>query len=507
MSAIQLLRCHGDLVDCTLAAGGRSFPAHKIVLCAASPFLFDLLKNTPCKHPVVMLAGVNANDLEALLEFVYRGEVSVDHSQLPSLLQAAHCLNIQGLAPQTVTKDDYTTQIQLHPMMQPHYTDHDQEQLIATIAAPQQHTVHAQVVEDINAGTITAHVQDVKDVINQFLPARKRKPRAKKSPVSKIPRTDGMDTTTITTQTTTENGETTIASTPIKPDPSLNDTVATIATDSSATTPATPSTTKTGSAAKPRSRSQSEQPATCPICFAIIRQSRNLRRHLELRHFAKPGVKKERKGELPSAKKPTTGTAATTPNTITTTVPASNVPTVQTVQTLHTLQTVQVKKEPDAMGSVSAAATTPVTVTVQAPQTQQIQVQSQQHISQQQQQQQTQQQAQQQQTQQQQQQQQQQTAIIDQTGTITTSGGQQQLVTQTENTDGTTSLSIAHVQTLQGHQLTLQNLNQAAIIRNDELASGIIATHEPTLRPHTELYRVGAVYTIEEREFDNNKLS
>lgn len=36
----------------------------------------------------------------------------------------------------------------------------------------------------------------------------------------------------------------------------------------------------------------------------------------------------------------------------------------------------------------------------------------------------------------------------------------QQIVTQTENTDGTTSLSIAHVQTLSGHQLTLGNLNQ-----------------------------------------------
>uniref|UniRef100_T1GFX0 C2H2-type domain-containing protein n=1 Tax=Megaselia scalaris TaxID=36166 RepID=T1GFX0_MEGSC len=46
-----------------------------------------------------------------------------------------------------------------------------------------------------------------------------------------------------------------------------------------------------------RQRSQSEQPATCPICYAVIRQSRNLRRHLELRHFAKPGVKKERKGK------------------------------------------------------------------------------------------------------------------------------------------------------------------------------------------------------------------
>lgn len=44
VSAVQLLRCHGDLVDVTLAAGGRSFPAHKIVLSAASPFLLELLK-------------------------------------------------------------------------------------------------------------------------------------------------------------------------------------------------------------------------------------------------------------------------------------------------------------------------------------------------------------------------------------------------------------------------------------------------------------------------------
>jgi BTB/POZ domain len=70
-----------------------------------------------------MLAGVSASDLEALLEFVYRGEVSVDHSQLPSLLQAAQCLNIQGLAPQTVTHKDDTaayTSIQIHPGLVQH---------------------------------------------------------------------------------------------------------------------------------------------------------------------------------------------------------------------------------------------------------------------------------------------------------------------------------------------------------------------------------------------------
>lgn len=48
VSTVQSLRCHGDLVDCTLAAGGRSFPAHKIVLCAASTFLMELLK--VCAH-------------------------------------------------------------------------------------------------------------------------------------------------------------------------------------------------------------------------------------------------------------------------------------------------------------------------------------------------------------------------------------------------------------------------------------------------------------------------
>nr|XP_034196199.1 transcription factor GAGA-like isoform X1 [Osmia lignaria] len=105
-SAVQLLRGHGDLVDVTLAAGGRSFPAHKIVLCAASPFLLDLLKSTPCQHPVVMLAGIAADDLESLLEFVYRGEVSVEPSQLPSLLQAAHCLCIHGLTPPTILTEN-----------------------------------------------------------------------------------------------------------------------------------------------------------------------------------------------------------------------------------------------------------------------------------------------------------------------------------------------------------------------------------------------------------------
>ncbi|XP_016934303.2 transcription activator GAGA isoform X4 [Drosophila suzukii] len=517
VSAIQLLRCHGDLVDCTLAAGGRSFPAHKIVLCAASPFLLDLLKNTPCKHPVVMLAGVNANDLEALLEFVYRGEVSVDHAQLPSLLQAAQCLNIQGLAPQTVTKDDYTTHsIQLQHMIPQH---HDQDQLIATIATAPQQTVHAQVVEDIHhqgqilqattqtnaAGqqqtiVTTDAAKHDQAVIQAFLPARKRKPRMnKKSPTApKISKVEGMDTIMGTPtsshgsgsvqQVLGENGAEgqLLSSTPIiKSEGQKVETIVTmdpnnmipVTSANAATGEITTAQGATGSsgvntsggsstpkakrakhppgAEKPRSRSQSEQPATCPICYAVIRQSRNLRRHLELRHFAKPGVKKEKK--TTSGKKSSSGSSASGSGGALSS--SGSVPQVQTVQSLHTLQGVQVKKDPDAQQQQqqqqqqqAMAVSGSAGGQVQQQQVQQVQQQVQQ-----------------------QQQQLQHHQIIDSSGNITTAttsaqaaaaaqqqaaSQQQQLVAQ--SADGSESgapLSIAQVQTLQGHQI-IGNLNQ-----------------------------------------------
>ncbi|KAI8123350.1 Transcription factor GAGA [Lucilia cuprina] len=614
------------------------------------------MQNTPCKHPVVMLAGVNANDLEALLEFVYRGEVSVDHAQLPSLLQAAQCLNIQGLAPQTVTKDDYTHSIQLQHMIPQHH--HEQDQLIATIATAPQQTVHAQVVDDIHqAGQIlqtttqtnaaTGQQQTIlttdatKDVIQQYLPARKRKPRVKKmSPTApKISKVEGMETiistptsshtaTTVQTnqqqqvqqqqqqqqqqqaqqqqqqqvqqqqvqqQQQIENGTETqiITSTPIiKSEVTKVETIVSMdpngSGDVTMVTPSKPGKrTKNTSGEKPRSRSQSEQPATCPICYAVIRQSRNLRRHLELRHFAKPGVKKEKKSksgaantsatdsdngttllasstlnsdtstlldtsqhtgvvvtataapltttstvatpilvssaalnvggtitQIPMKQEPggggggcIVGTANAQPLTVTqnqmqnvihivtpgkktamavppgttnasgtstvTTTTVSTVPQVQSVQSLHTLQTVQVKKDPDAQNQQQQQQQQPQTMTVTTTNN----GQQQQHQQQQQQQQQVQQ------VQVQQTQQIQQHHIIDQSGNIstatTTANTQQQqqnqqqqqqqqqqpqqIVTQTENTDGTTSLSIAQVQTLQGHQI-LGNINQLNLL-------------------------------------------
>lgn len=169
---------------------------------------------------------------------------------------------------------------------------------------------------------------------------------------------------------------------------------------------------------EPKSRSQSEQPASCPICGAVIRQSRNLRRHLELRHFSKPAIKKERKSKSERS------------------VSAALVRLIywifvkKTGGTNSTLPTVTVKKEPEDIPSTSQQAQ------------QQVQQQQQPTIA---------------------------VSIASAQGTQHTlvdagnanDNQPQHIVTQQENTDGTTSLSIAQVQPLTStHQLTLSNINQ-----------------------------------------------
>ena len=52
----------------------------------------------PCQHPIVILRDVKYRDMEALLRFMYNGEVSVSNEQLPSVLHTARMLQVKGLA-------------------------------------------------------------------------------------------------------------------------------------------------------------------------------------------------------------------------------------------------------------------------------------------------------------------------------------------------------------------------------------------------------------------------
>ena len=93
----NLLRSEA-FVDVTLACDGVQLKAHKMVLSACSPYFQAMLHNTPDRHPIVFLRDVRYEEMKALLEFMYRGEVSVDQENLNSLLKVAEGLKIKGLA-------------------------------------------------------------------------------------------------------------------------------------------------------------------------------------------------------------------------------------------------------------------------------------------------------------------------------------------------------------------------------------------------------------------------
>ncbi|KAL7021547.1 hypothetical protein ACKWTF_011918 [Chironomus riparius] len=172
--------------------------------------------------------------------------------------------------------------------------------------APQSVQTHHQVVEEILPEQMSDEV--TKEVINQFLPQRKRKPRTPKTPgkPSKVikmePQTSGSENLTTVTSGSIDQGTEMIVEEQEQvgelveqvsiEEQSIDQNTSNVSVKTEGGMPKTPKDKSN----KPKSKSQSEQPATCPICSATIRQSRNLRRHLELRHFKKRTPKKLKKG-------------------------------------------------------------------------------------------------------------------------------------------------------------------------------------------------------------------
>ncbi|XP_047483355.1 transcription factor GAGA-like isoform X3 [Penaeus chinensis] len=95
------IRKDESFCDVTLTCDGYFYPVHKFVLSTCSDFFYQIFEKTPCKHPVIIIANVSRKDLEALLNYMYLGEVSVFRTELKSLVKAAEILKIKGLAEQT----------------------------------------------------------------------------------------------------------------------------------------------------------------------------------------------------------------------------------------------------------------------------------------------------------------------------------------------------------------------------------------------------------------------
>ncbi|GAB0087083.1 Zinc finger C2H2 superfamily [Sergentomyia squamirostris] len=107
--AFDSLRHQEDLVDVTLSCEGRKIRAHKVILSACSTYFREVFQENPCQHPVIVFKNVRHEDLAAIIEFIYQGEVNVLQDSLPSFLNTAEMLAVQGLTESE--KDERETQV------------------------------------------------------------------------------------------------------------------------------------------------------------------------------------------------------------------------------------------------------------------------------------------------------------------------------------------------------------------------------------------------------------
>ncbi|XP_023337726.1 protein tramtrack, beta isoform isoform X3 [Eurytemora carolleeae] len=91
------LRDDKDFFDITLACEDDQVQAHKVILSACSPFFRSILKRNQHQHPLLYLKGVKFSELQAVLNFMYQGEVNVAQEDLNSFLAVAEELKVKGL--------------------------------------------------------------------------------------------------------------------------------------------------------------------------------------------------------------------------------------------------------------------------------------------------------------------------------------------------------------------------------------------------------------------------
>ncbi|KAJ3592564.1 hypothetical protein NHX12_007691 [Muraenolepis orangiensis] len=89
------------LIDCVLKAGDRSFPCHRLILAACSPYFRELCFSEDGAgddgKKEVVLEDVDPTTAEMIVKYVYSAEVDIHDGNVQDVLAAAHRLQIPSL--------------------------------------------------------------------------------------------------------------------------------------------------------------------------------------------------------------------------------------------------------------------------------------------------------------------------------------------------------------------------------------------------------------------------
>ncbi|KAF0028476.1 kelch-like protein 34 [Scophthalmus maximus] len=97
LSGFQRLRSERRMCDVVLEAGGVSFPCHRALLASSSEYFWALFGETTAERLAasISLPALKAQGLDAILDFLYSGWLSISPSTISAVLEAARYLQVE----------------------------------------------------------------------------------------------------------------------------------------------------------------------------------------------------------------------------------------------------------------------------------------------------------------------------------------------------------------------------------------------------------------------------
>ena len=79
-----------ELTDVTIVSEDKiQFKAHRVVLSACSPFFQDIIKGNLLANSFIYLRGIQSIEIEAILQFIYQGETTLNQDRMNEFLNVA----------------------------------------------------------------------------------------------------------------------------------------------------------------------------------------------------------------------------------------------------------------------------------------------------------------------------------------------------------------------------------------------------------------------------------
>jgi len=96
--SFQDVKDDSDFSDVTLVCeDGTIFEVHRVIIAVSSGFFNRILRKVKNSHPLVYMKGMKGHEAQAVVDFIYMGEVTISEEELDSFLDIAKELDLKGI--------------------------------------------------------------------------------------------------------------------------------------------------------------------------------------------------------------------------------------------------------------------------------------------------------------------------------------------------------------------------------------------------------------------------